>query len=111
MEYPDFIKSFPSLDVPFPEDVVVTRAIRSDRGLVVFFEFLKDMELPAHSHGPQWGTVLSGQIEFTIGGKTQTYGPGESYDIPAGVVHSAKIPAGLKAIDVFAEPDRYPLKG
>lgn len=110
MEFPSFIKSFHGLDIPFPDDVVKCHAVRSDRGLVVFFDFLKDMELPPHSHGPQWGTVLAGKVKFTIDGTTKTYGPGDTYDIPAGVVHSAVIPAGVKVVDVFAEADRYPLK-
>ncbi len=111
MQLPGFIDGFHSLDVPFPEDVVSARAVRSDRGLVVFFTFHKDMDLPAHAHGPQWGTVLEGEITFTIGGETRVYRPGDSYDIPAGVSHSAHIPAGVKVIDVFEEADRYPLKG
>lgn len=110
MPYPDFIRAFPSLDVPFPEDVIETAVIRSDRGLVAFFSFLKDMELPPHSHGAQWGTVVEGEIEFTIGGETKVYRPGDSYSIPAGVEHGAMIKAGTRVIDVFAEADRYPIK-
>jgi quercetin dioxygenase-like cupin family protein len=109
MPLPDFILGFPSLDLPFPADVVTTRAIRSDRGLVVFFMFKQAMDLPAHSHKAQWGTVVEGSIVFTIGDETRTYRPGDSYSIPAGVVHSARIAAGTVAIDVFEEPDRYPI--
>ncbi len=111
MAFADFILGFPALDVPFPEDVVMTRAIRSDAGLVAFFEFHKDMVLPPHAHGAQWGTVIAGEVVFTIGGETRTYGPGDSYNIPAGVEHGAQIKAGTQAIDVFAEADRYALKG
>lgn len=110
MPFPDFIMSFPPIDVPFSEDVVQTRAIRSDHGLCVFFTFLQDMELPPHSHGVQWGTVVEGEIEFTIGGETRIYRPGDSYSIPADVVHGAMIKAGTRVIDVFSEPDRYPIK-
>ena len=84
MAYPDFITDFPSLDVPFPEDVVQTAVIRSDAGLVAFFTFLNDFELPPHSHKAQWGTVVEGEIELTIGGETRTYRPGDSYSIPSG---------------------------
>ncbi|UFI02554.1 cupin domain-containing protein [Roseibium aggregatum] len=111
MQLPDFIRKFPALDVPFPEDVVRSYAVRSDTGLVVFFDFVKDMVLPPHSHLAQWGTVLSGEIEFTIAGETRTMGPGAIYDIPSGAEHSAIIKAGTKVIDVFEEPDRYPVKG
>lgn len=110
MPFPDFIMGLPSLDLPFPEDVVQSRAIRSERGLCVFFTFLQDMDLPPHSHGPQWGTVVEGEIEFTIDGVTRLYGPGDSYSIGAGVEHGARIGAGTRVIDVFAEPDRYPLR-
>ncbi len=96
--------------MPFPEDVVQTAVVRSDHGLVAFFSFLKDMELPAHSHGAQWGTVVEGEIEFTIGGETKTYRPGDSYSIPADVEHGALIKAGTRVIDFFEEADRYPIK-
>lgn len=111
MPFPDFIRAFPGLDVPFPEDVVETAAVRSDSGLVAFFTFLRDMELPAHAHGAQWGTVIEGEIVFTIGGETRTCRPGDSYAIPAGVEHAAVIRAGTRVVDVFEEPDRYALKG
>ena len=110
MPYPDFIKAFPGIDVPFPEDVVETAVVRSDDGLVAFFTFLKDMELTPHSHGAQWGTVVEGQIEFTIGGETKIYRPGDSYSIPAGVEHGALIKAGTRVIDVFEEADRYSIR-
>ena len=110
MSYPDFIKAFPSIDVPFPEDVVQTAVVQSEVGLVAFFTFLKDMKLPPHSHGAQWGTVVEGQIEFTIGGATKIYKAGDSYSIPAGVEHGALIKSGTRVIDVFEEADRYAIK-
>lgn len=110
MPYPDFIKSFPSIDVPFPDDVVQTAVVQSDNGLVAFFTFLKDMELPPHSHGAQWGTVVEGQIEFIIGGEMKVYRAGDSYSIPAGVEHGALIKSGTRVIDVFEEAGRYSIK-
>jgi quercetin dioxygenase-like cupin family protein len=110
LPFPDFITAFPSIDVPFPNDVVSTAVVKSDAGLVAFFTFHKDMELPVHAHGAQWGTVIEGEIEFTIGGVTKIYKPGDSYAIPSGVEHGATIKAGPRVIDVFEEPDRYALK-
>lgn len=110
MSFPDFFRTFPGLDVPFPEDQVQISALRSDQGLVAFFTFHRDLTLPPHSHGAQWGTVVEGEIVLTIGGETRTYRPGDSYSIPAGVEHGAQIRAGTRVIDVFAEPDRYRLK-
>lgn len=110
MELPDIITGLPEVALPFPSTTVKTHALKSDRGLLVFFEILQDVELPAHSHKGQWGTVLDGEIELTIGGETRVYRPGDCYDIPAGVVHSGRLPAGSKIMDFFEEPDRYPLR-
>lgn len=110
MPFPEFIKAFPGIDVPFSEDVVQTAAVQSDAGLVAFFSFLKDMELPVHSHGAQWGTVVEGEIEFNIGGETKVYRAGDSYSIPAGVEHGALIKSGTRVIDVFEEANRYAIK-
>ena len=110
MQLPAFFNAMPSLDLPFPETEVSTRAMRSEAGLVVFFHFHQDFSLPPHTHGPQWGTVVMGEVTLTIAGQTRSHGPGMSYSIPAGVEHAVQVTAGTIAIDVFAEPDRYPLK-
>jgi quercetin dioxygenase-like cupin family protein len=110
MELPEIITGLPEIELPFPPTAVKTSALKSDQGLLVFFQFLKDIDLPAHSHKGQWGTVIDGQIELTIGGETRTYGPGDSYNIPAGVVQSGRLPAGAKIVDFFEEPDHYKLK-
>jgi quercetin dioxygenase-like cupin family protein len=109
MSFPEFITALPGISVPFPSDVVQTAAVRSDDALVVFFTFLKDMTLPRHAHGAQWGSVVAGEIAFTIGSETLTYRPGDSYYIPPGVEHGAVIKAGTRVIDVFQEADRYAL--
>lgn len=110
MDFPGFIKALPGLDIPFPADVVQANAVAAPEGLVVFFAFGQDMDLPAHAHGAQWGTVVAGEIDLTIGQDRRTYRAGDSYAIPAGVLHSARIAAGTRVVDVFEEADRYALK-
>ncbi|MCW5619794.1 MAG: cupin domain-containing protein [Burkholderiales bacterium] len=110
MQLPDMITRLPEADLPYPATEVKTSVLQSQHGQLVFFQIFKDVEIPPHSHEGQWGTVLEGVVELTIGGETRTYGPGDSYYIPPGVVHSAKAPAGSKVIDFFEEPDRYRLK-
>ena len=107
---PAFFDALPALDVPFPESVVSTHALRSDAGLAVFFRFHEDFGLPPHSHGHQWGTVIAGEVALTIDGETRRYRTGDTYDIPAGVEHAVRVTAGTIALDVFAEADRYRLK-
>lgn len=111
MPLPSFLDALPALDLPFPDDVVTTNVIRSDGALMVIFRVHQDLELPPHSHKGQWGTVLEGSLELTMNGETRTYTPGENYDIPSGTEHAAKVPAGSVVLDIFEEPDRYPLRG
>lgn len=110
MDLPDWMMAMPALDLPFSDDVVESRVIRSDDRLAVFFIFHQDFELPPHSHKGQWGTVLEGELSLTISGDTRTYRPGDSYSIPEGAEHGASVKAGTKVMDVFEEPDRYPIR-
>jgi quercetin dioxygenase-like cupin family protein len=110
MPISDFLKALPSLDLPLPDDLVSTHVIRSDTGLAVFFFIHKTFELPEHSHKGQWGTVLEGKLDLTVNGVTTTYTPGMTYDIPSGAPHSAVAHAGSVILDIFEEPDRYPIR-
>lgn len=105
MEFSPLITGLPQADLPFPG--VTGYMLRSEDGLLVFFHFTEETIVPPHSHGAQWGTVLQGEIELTIGGVTRTYRPGDSYSIAAGEEHSARVPADVKLLDFFEEPDRY----
>jgi quercetin dioxygenase-like cupin family protein len=66
-----------------------------------------------HQHpNEQLGIVLKGLLTFTIGGETRDLRPGDTYEIPANVLHDAKAgPDGAVAIDVFspvrADWDRF----
>ena len=63
--------------------------------------------MPEHEHRDQWGVVLEGEVNMTIGGTKRNYRQGETYFVPAGVPHIARVRAGTRGIDVFAERDRY----
>lgn len=65
---------------------------------------------PNTATGRKWGTLVAGEITMTIARATRTMRPGDHWTIPAGLPHGVHIAAGSVAIDVFAEPDRYPLR-
>ena len=110
MPYPRFFTQFPEISLPFDPEVVSTRAVGSDRGLVVFFDVHRDVTVPQHSHGDQWGTVISGEVHLTVEGEIRVHRPGDDYFIAGGQLHSAMLPAGTQVMEVFAEHDRYPIK-
>lgn len=103
--YPECITKLPQIDIPI--DGVRGWLSQAADHQVVFFDIDPIGEIPPHSHGEQWGIVVEGEMELTIDGQTKRYGPGDSYHIPAGVVHGAKFLSHFRAIDVFADVDRY----
>jgi quercetin dioxygenase-like cupin family protein len=74
---------------------------------VVFLQFPAGAKAAPHTHGAQWGVVVSGAMRLTIGDETRDYGPGDWHFVPSGVVHSAEFLADTCLIDIFDEKDRY----
>ena len=103
--FPDFVRSLPEADLPFQD--LKGWLLLGDSGQVLFNESAVELSVPEHSHGDQWGVVLAGRIELTVGGKTRSYTRGDTYYIPAGVPHQARIYADFRAVDYFAERHRY----
>jgi quercetin dioxygenase-like cupin family protein len=62
--------------------------------------------VPPHSHPhEQFGFIVEGEVEFTIGGETRHLKPGDYYTIPGGVQHSVKVgPRAAIALDIFSPP-------
>ena len=105
MDYPEIIKNLPPIKIPLKG--AGGHLLQGPANQLVFFDFSEDTEIPMHSHGAQWGIVVDGRIDLTIGDELKTYRKGDSYTIPAGAPHGGKIYAGLKVIDFFEDADRY----
>jgi len=107
--FPDIITNLPEADIPI--EGLRSYLLQGRNQQVVFMSFEKDSEKAEHSHEAQWGVVLDGEIEFTIGGKKHTFTRGDTYFIPEGVKHSAKTRKGYKDLTLFNQKDRYKAKG
>lgn len=103
--YPEIIRNLPEADIPFSG--VHGWISQSKDHQIVFFDIEPIGEVAEHSHGPQWGIVIEGEMKLTIGGKTDTYIKGDYYYIPDGVVHSAVFKCRTRLLDFFADKDRY----
>ena len=103
--YAESITNLPMIDIPLPG--VRGWLSQGADHQIVFFDIEPIGVIPPHSHGEQWGMVIEGQMDLTIGGETRRYGPGDSYHIPAGVVHSAKFLTRVRVMDFFADVARY----
>lgn len=104
-EYAELITSLPEIDIPVPG--IRAWLSQGPDHQVAFFDIDTEEEIPLHHHGEQWGIVVEGEMELTIGGVKRRYGPGDSYHIPAGVEHGARFLSRVRVIDVFADRDRY----
>jgi quercetin dioxygenase-like cupin family protein len=106
--FPEPILKLPEADIPLRG--ITAYLSQSGTHQIVFMTFNEDIDLPEHAHESQWGVVLEGEIELTIGGHSATYRKGDRYFIPKGVKHSGRIHAGFAAMDFFDQPDRYHAK-
>ena len=106
--FPELIRKLPEADIPL--NGLKAYLSQSENHQIIFMEFTEDVELPEHSHESQWGIVLEGKIDLTIGGIKHTFSKGDRYFIPKGTKHSAKVFAGYTDITFFNQPDRYKAK-
>lgn len=104
-EFPAFVRSLPEADLPFAG--LRGWLLQSESGQILFNESDIEVSVPEHSHGDQWGVVINGSIELTALNQTRTYSVGDTYFIPAGTEHQARIYPGFRAVDYFADRNRY----
>ncbi len=84
------------------------RVLRGELGHVVVMAADRDVIVPRHRHGAQWGIVLAGEMELTIEGNTYLYGRGDVHFIPGGVEHEALLRAGWEGVYFFERTHRDP---
>lgn len=86
----------------FPGVTIETSWLERVMTSVVTFEPHSVVEEHSHPH-EQMGIIVSGQVEFTIGGETATLGPGDLYRIPSNIRHRVVALGGTAvAFDVFS---------
>lgn len=103
--YPEMITCLPDIDIPL--EGVRGKLLQAGGYQLAFFDIDPAAKVPAHSHDAQFGVMLEGEMDLTIGGETRTVKKGDTYFIPKGVEHSAVFRSRVLVMDLFAEPARY----
>jgi quercetin dioxygenase-like cupin family protein len=86
------------------------RVVAGERLMLSRVELDPGAVVPVHAHPhEQFGFVMEGDAEFTIGGETRRLRAGDYYAIPGGVPHAVVTgAAGAVCMDVFSPPrDEY----
>lgn len=113
MEVDKLKRGFPKVITDLPEADIQFKGVKGwiaqgESHQIVFFEIEPFRKVSEHSHNsPQWGIVVEGKMELTIGNKTKIYEEGGEYFIPAHTKHSAKFLSKFRAVDFFGERMRY----
>lgn len=110
-----FFKNYPEIILNLPEIEINKEGIKGwllqdENHQLVFFEIQKTAKIPEHSHGAQWGIVIDGEMNLNINGSKKLFKKGDSYCIPAGVLHSAVFLKKTFVIDFFDDRNRYKMK-
>ena len=102
------ISGFGSLKTLAEERVTdkITRKIASgEQGMIVWWSVKAGAHAAAHKHPHEqimW--MLSGRMDFRVGGEMRSCVAGDFAVIPGGVEHEAWFPEDTEVIDVFAPP-------
>ena len=104
-----FLEHLPGVDMG---NGVLLKSLGSGVNMnVLHWDMADGSTVPAHEHPQeQFGYVIRGGFEMTIGAETAILKAGDSYFIPGGVAHSFKAIGQTEAIDVFS-PVREGLPG
>jgi len=98
-----FRKSKPDGYTEVIEGVHLKTIVYGNQTLMVEVKFEKDAVIPPHGHPhEQTGYLISGQLEFVVNGETIIADPGDSWNIPGDVEHSAVAIDETVVIEVFS---------
>lgn len=102
--------------MPFPESVrrlphttlAGLDAFVHDNGTsqILFLELPADrpeVAVPTHTHDVEWGIVVEGEIEMTIGELVQRHTAGSTHFIGSKVPHSFRFRPGTSSMHYFVE--------
>lgn len=83
--------------------IYMKTVVYGESTLMTEFRLNKGSILPSHEHiHEQTGYLVSGRMILSIGNDSYEVVPGDSWNIPGGIQHSAEILEDSVAIEVFS---------
>jgi quercetin dioxygenase-like cupin family protein len=98
-----FCKKDPAGYRTMVEGVQLKTLVWGERTLLCEFKIEKGASLPSHTHPhEQTGYLVSGRMNFTIGGETYEVEPGDGWSIRGDVEHAAEALEESRGVEVFS---------
>ncbi|MFZ1024240.1 MAG: cupin domain-containing protein [Thermoplasmata archaeon] len=102
MPFPPSIRALPKSSLAGAEVYVHDNG----RTQVLFIEVPRDHQevvVPTHTHDVEWGFVVEGSIEMTLGDRVEEHAAGSTHWIPAQLPHSFRFRPGTSSVHYFVE--------
>ncbi len=82
------------------------RVVQADHATLVIFDLAPRTVVESHKHEvEQFGVVVKGSLAMVVAGEQRILTPGDTYRIPAGAAHGARVfEEPTQVIDVWAPP-------
>jgi quercetin dioxygenase-like cupin family protein len=101
MTFPVRITQLPRFDGPF--DAHKLTAPGCD---VLFASYPEGTAIGAHSHETHnVGVITAGRLRLTVDGRETAFGPGDWYEVRAGVIHLARFDVATSEIEFWFHTD------
>lgn len=102
--FPSLISRLPAFDGPFDAYRLAT-----ERCDVLFASYPAGTAIGDHSHDTHnVGVITNGELLLTVDGRESRHGPGQWYEVAAGVVHSARFEVETAEIELWFADDAQP---
>jgi quercetin dioxygenase-like cupin family protein len=94
------------LPVIEPHPGVKGRVVHAQHATMVVYDYAPKTIVETHKHEvEQFGVVVKGSLAMVIAGEQRILTPGDSFRIPPGTAHGARVfEEATQVVDVFAPP-------
>ena len=99
LSFPRRITALPAFAGPFD-----AYQLNADGCKVLFAEYPAGTEIDTHTHPTDnVGVITAGRLHLTMDGRTQSFGPGDWYRVPANRPHAARFDEATAEIEFWFE--------
>jgi len=95
-------------DLPLiePHPGVKGRVVHGQQATMIVYDYAPKTIVETHKHDvEQFGVVVKGSLAMVIAGEQRILMPGDSFRVPAGTAHGARVfEEATQVVEVFAPP-------